>query len=332
MHTAPPTVFLDLPQWQRLLSVPKASPCLRAKPGLPCWVARLEDIHPTLPALPKVYKQDFYTVYVVTEGEIIKTHQLTSVRLGPGHLYYVRPGQLNTWQIVRPVRGYVLSFRPEFLLTSLADKRLLRTFPFLQPQTDALFSLSEPLLSDVLGLFLKMWTVFSSSEVKEGDPLVSLWLQELLYYTKRLLVQKQEDGNGCGDAPYSRGTASTTAVAATAVTGVNELLQRFQACLEQHFSSRELSIPYQKVTDYADQLHVHAGYLGEVVKQTTGKSALHLIHERMLLEAQCRLRHTNLTISEIAYLLDFQSPSYFGRFFKKKLGVTPQQYRQAVAA
>jgi len=45
------------------------------------------------------------------------------------------------------------------------------------------------------------------------------------------------------------------------------------------------------------------------------------------LEAKRLLAHTNLSISEIAYRLNFQDNSYFGRFFKKYVKITPEAFR-----
>lgn len=47
-----------------------------------------------------------------------------------------------------------------------------------------------------------------------------------------------------------------------------------------------------------------------------------------MLEARRLLVHSSMTVSEIAYHLRFQDPSYFGRFFRRHLGQTPGQYRE----
>ena len=52
-----------------------------------------------------------------------------------------------------------------------------------------------------------------------------------------------------------------------------------------------------------------------------------MIRERILLEAKRLLVHSPQTVAEIAYQLNFEDTSYFGRFFKKHTGTTPEQFR-----
>nr|WP_237717518.1 helix-turn-helix domain-containing protein [Myroides injenensis] len=49
----------------------------------------------------------------------------------------------------------------------------------------------------------------------------------------------------------------------------------------------------------------------------------------MLLESKRLLVNTNLSASEVAYKLSFKDNSYFYRFFKKYVGVSPDEYRKS---
>jgi len=44
-------------------------------------------------------------------------------------------------------------------------------------------------------------------------------------------------------------------------------------------------------------------------------------------EAERQLRHTSMTITQIAYFLGFEDPAYFSRFFSKRVGVSPRAFR-----
>ena len=98
-------------------------------------------------------------------------------------------------------------------------------------------------------------------------------------------------------------------------------LRRFQALIEERFR-RWLS-----VEDYAASVGITATQLNNVCRAHTGKTALQLVHERVLLEARRNLIYTIMTISEIAYALGFSDPAYFSRFFTKKAGVPPSEFR-----
>lgn len=63
------------------------------------------------------------------------------------------------------------------------------------------------------------------------------------------------------------------------------------------------------------------------VKGATGKSVNQFIREIRLGKATKLLKETDLTSSEIAYQVGFNSASYFNRSFRKKFGITPGEYK-----
>ena len=69
-----------------------------------------------------------------------------------------------------------------------------------------------------------------------------------------------------------------------------------------------------------------------ICQQLVEKSALQMVHERVLLEAKRSLIYTVQTISEIAYELGFTDPAYFTRFFRRLTGLSPKQFREKQAA
>ncbi len=60
-----------------------------------------------------------------------------------------------------------------------------------------------------------------------------------------------------------------------------------------------------------------------------GKTAGELIRDRVLLEAKRLLTNGDMSITELAYDLNFQDNSYFNRFFKKYADVTPEEFRKS---
>jgi len=83
-------------------------------------------------------------------------------------------------------------------------------------------------------------------------------------------------------------------------------------------------------TDYANRLSVHVNHLNKVIKETTGKTTSVLIAERIVKEAVQYLQHSNLSISEMAFGLGFESVSYFSKFFRKHTGKSPTEVRGKV--
>lgn len=78
---------------------------------------------------------------------------------------------------------------------------------------------------------------------------------------------------------------------------------------------------------YAGLLNTTVDNLNKVIKASTGKTTQTLIQERIIEEANVLLRHTRLSVKEIAWCLHFQETSHFQNFYKRLTGVTPVKYR-----
>lgn len=90
---------------------------------------------------------------------------------------------------------------------------------------------------------------------------------------------------------------------------------------------QEQILEHKTVQLYADQLHISNKYLIEIVKKTSGRTPHEVINEILLKEAYVLLGNPELTVTEIAFQLHFNSTSAFGRFFKKHTTISPSQYR-----
>ena len=100
------------------------------------------------------------------------------------------------------------------------------------------------------------------------------------------------------------------------------ILKRFFDSLMQNYR-REHLVPF-----YADQLNITTQYLSSVIKSLTGRTPSQFIFERLYCEARALLDHPDLSIKEIAELLHFSDQSAFGKFFKKRYGQSPVDYRK----
>lgn len=78
---------------------------------------------------------------------------------------------------------------------------------------------------------------------------------------------------------------------------------------------------------YSDLLGVTPKHLSRTVKAQTGCTAAAWIERFLILEAKILLKSTNLTIQQISDSLNFPSQSFFGKYFKKNVGVSPKTFR-----
>lgn len=99
-------------------------------------------------------------------------------------------------------------------------------------------------------------------------------------------------------------------------------VEKFKRSLDQAF--RE----HRPIAEYANELGITHTQLNRVCKEVLGKTALEVIHKRIITEAQRDLTYSNLSIKEIAYTLGFEDEAYFTRFFKRMYQMSPSQFRQ----
>ena len=70
-------------------------------------------------------------------------------------------------------------------------------------------------------------------------------------------------------------------------------------------------------------------HLTAIVKKCSGKTANQWIKERLLEEIRFYLKQTDLSIKQVSDKLDFPNPSFFGKYVKEHLGMTPGEFRDS---
>lgn len=78
---------------------------------------------------------------------------------------------------------------------------------------------------------------------------------------------------------------------------------------------------------YADNLCVTPHYLGVIIKSETGETAREWIENSLTVSMQVALRNSNKTLKQLAASFNFSSSSAFCKFFKRRTGLTPNEYR-----
>lgn len=105
------------------------------------------------------------------------------------------------------------------------------------------------------------------------------------------------------------------------VTRKEEILNHFLDLLEKNYY-KEKSVSF-----YADKLYINPKHLTNVVKELTGKTAGAWIDNYVILEAKMLLKTTSLSVCQIAQKLNFANQSFFGKYFKHHVGMSPASYR-----
>lgn len=91
---------------------------------------------------------------------------------------------------------------------------------------------------------------------------------------------------------------------------------------------KEEATLHHQVEYYADRLSITQRYLNRIVSQhTNGRTPKQLIDAQLIAEIKERLIDTDLSVTQLAYKLNFPDQSYLSRFFSRHTGISPAQYR-----
>lgn len=168
--------------------------------------------------------------------------------------------------------------------------------------------------------------IFSTNSVTKLPKETSIWLNSLF----SLLVEEFRNQNSNMEICYSLMQAAFQKI----ISSNKELTKTVYRSLEITFSFKELVYNYHKqnksVSFYADHLKISVNYLNRCIKQTTGIAPKEWINNVSILQSQILLQDLTRDISEIAFELNYEDPSYFGRLFKKITGTTPSAYRSSL--
>jgi len=101
-----------------------------------------------------------------------------------------------------------------------------------------------------------------------------------------------------------------------------QFLQKVFVTIEKHFSQEEFG-----VEKMAELMAMSRSLLFKKVSALTGESPIDLIRRTRLNKAAMLIGNRSGNISEVAFEVGFNNPSYFAECFRKQFGVTPSQYQ-----
>jgi len=102
----------------------------------------------------------------------------------------------------------------------------------------------------------------------------------------------------------------------------NKYIEKALNYIHEHFNEAI------SLADVAGQVHRSPEHFSRLFKEITGENfSAYLINYR-LIQARHLLVNTDLKITEIAFKVGYQNPSYFSRLYKRHMGITPEEERR----
>lgn len=225
-----------------------------------------------------------------------------------GALFFISPRQVLQWdsQAVFEQKGFSINFHEDFLKgTELAQR--INKFGFFSYSVNEALHLSPREERQIEYIIENIEIEYQNNQDEFSKDIIISQLDTLLKYANRF---------------YERQFLYRKELS-------NNLLEQFNRYLISYFESGELQengIP--NIEKIANKLSVSQRYLSDTLKKETGKTTTEHLHLHLINEAKNILLQPNKAVSEVAYELGFEYPSYFSRLFKKKEGISPTEYRE----
>lgn len=234
------------------------------------------------------------------QGEIEVSINLTRFQVKPCCFITILPGSIFQIHTIKgDLRIYFIGFSSDFINNTNITK----------PALDAIYSIKETpiiplkeesayLIEDYFKLLIKTYANFQLSK-----DILSHLLSGILLSVGAIYKDKVPNKTNLSKA--------------------EQISKDFGQLVMQNYTTQ------RNVAWYAKRLGITPAHLSTIVKQVTGKTCIEIITQMVIMDAKTQLKSTDLTIHDIAYSLNFTNMSFFGKYFKRNVGMGPQEYRNS---
>ncbi len=251
------------------------------------------------------HRHNFYELLFFVNGYGKHEIDFTVFPLENNAVHFVSPGQIHKLTAKPKTKGFVLCFTEDFILSD-GKENFNQKFPFYDEGfANPIMKLNHSLSSEIYHLAKSIYYEFKLNPDFSSDVLRS-YLNIILVKLRQSFFNQQNTVKHIG-------------------SDKKEKMLLFKKLINTFY------LQHKPVSFYSDKISVSPNHLNALCKKHEGKTAIHLIQERSLLEAKRLLHATEMSVKEISFHLNFEDVSYFNRFFKKLQHLTPIQYREGIA-
>lgn len=254
-----------------------------------------------------VHCETFYQIVLFTSsGEQVGVNGCRRT-VHAGDVVCGRPGEVWEWQQQTKLQGDVLIFEKPFLISFFNDAHFLERFYYLQADRPSPFLFPDAALQQRLRLLFRQM----KEEIDNPDHKDQHILRAMLYEFLMLLERAAGDNSVQKQSPD---------------VAKCRYVEQFEQLADERYAQ------HHDVEYYAAELCITSNYLNRLVSRYLGMTTKQYLNNRLADESKRLLTYTSMSINEIAEALNFESPAYFVRFFRKAAGTTPTIYRSTQAA
>jgi len=252
-------------------------------------------------------RRDFYKIsLIIGQGKLFYGNQ--EIEINRNALIFFNRNVPYSWEAVSENQaGFFCLFTEDFINDGNRSKHATDN-PLFRGDNIPVFFIDKDQENEIYDIFQKMSKELESGYIHKYDLMRS--------YLDLIVHEAMKMQSLVSSSAYMNGSTRITSL--------------FLELLERQFpiDSPEHKLQLKTAKDYAEKLAIHVNHLNRALKEVTGKTTTEHIIERVVLHSKVMLRHSNWSITEVAYCLGFEYAAYFNNIFKKQTGITPKSYRE----
>jgi AraC-like DNA-binding protein len=287
-------MIMDLPTAYTLVDSQKAELALKIS-----WIINDDS------AFRVVGRYPYFSMLLVTKGGGQVVRDGSSYSFSEGCLLCFALYQPFAVQADGVLDGVLINFHPSFFcLFKHRNEVSCNGVLFNNLYDTPVVELDPEVMQSLLVVVQELTTELRQRAQPDKDVLLSYLRIFLINASRAKMEQRRIEESRPGKMPVS--------------------LEKLQQAIETQFAS------LRSPGEYAELLHISPKALNKVCKTYFLKTVGELIAERVIIEAKRELYLTARSVKEIAFGLGYEDEFYFSRYFKKKVGVSPQVFRDTV--
>ncbi|PXY02321.1 AraC family transcriptional regulator [Marinifilum breve] len=252
------------------------------------------------------HKHNFFEIVYVEKGsgyQCINNHEF---EYHEGNIFLLPPLDCHSFKIKEESRFYFIRFTDHYFL-----------------KNDG--------LTDYKDWFDKVAYILANYNKVPGDIIATNRERNFIIDNIKSIYQEYLSADSYSDSIIAGSIASILNILARSiekryVDQANEIDNRFGEILRyintNIFNSENLRVP-----KLADKFGISKSYFSEYFKKQAGISLADYIIKSKLRIVETKVLHTDLSLKEIAYQLNFTDSSHLSRSFKKVYGMTVKEFK-----
>ncbi|MCA4810358.1 helix-turn-helix domain-containing protein [Empedobacter stercoris] len=257
----------------------------------------------------KPHIHSFYQIIWFKKGKGKHFVDFKEYEVADNSIFFIAKDQVHYFDKNQDYKGVLLNFNESFLVQKNSEVEFFLKCNIFNNLYQTPFCCVNSSINILLDDYLRLIRIELEKENEFGK-------EELLRgYLKAFLIQVQRRKN-----EFERDNEHASFL----VDDKKMQLVKFITLVDENYKKG------LTVMEYAEELHISTRTLSDLTNQFLGKSPSLIIQERIVLEARRLLLHSEMNINQIAYRLGFDDPSYFVKYFKKHVQVSPSEFRKSI--